>query len=161
MSEFPKFMTRKSDQGRCVAVVGDLYRFLATGDETDGQYALWEAVIPPNGGPPPHTHSKEVEFFHVLEGEITFFVNGETLKAGPGMFAHMPIGSLHCFKNETETIVRMLIGVAPAGLEKMFFEVGQPLKSTVDTLPQPTQSDIDALLAVAERYGITIELPKE
>jgi hypothetical protein len=45
---------RKPAQGRTVAVVGDVYRFLATGEDTNDEYALWEAVEPPGGGPP-HT----------------------------------------------------------------------------------------------------------
>jgi hypothetical protein len=28
-------------QGRTVAVVGDVYRFLATGEDTNGKYAVW------------------------------------------------------------------------------------------------------------------------
>lgn len=39
-------------EGRTIAVVGDVYRFLATGEETNGQYALLEAIGPPGGGPP-------------------------------------------------------------------------------------------------------------
>ena len=56
-------------QGRTIAVVGDVYRFLATGEDTNGKYALWEAVVPPGGGPPPHLHSREEEGFYVLDGE--------------------------------------------------------------------------------------------
>jgi len=60
---------RRPDQGMAIAVVGDVYRFLATGDETDGRYAMFEAFVLPGGGPPPHTHSREEESFYVLEGE--------------------------------------------------------------------------------------------
>jgi hypothetical protein len=35
---------RKPSEGRTIAVVGDAYRFLATGDYTNGKYALWEAL---------------------------------------------------------------------------------------------------------------------
>ena len=35
---------RTPNDGKTIAVVGDVYRFLATGDETDGRYALWEAI---------------------------------------------------------------------------------------------------------------------
>jgi hypothetical protein len=37
---------RKLGEGRTIAVVGDVYRFLATGEDTNGKYALWEATIP-------------------------------------------------------------------------------------------------------------------
>jgi hypothetical protein len=32
-------------QGRTIAVVGDVYRFLATGEDTNGKYALFEALV--------------------------------------------------------------------------------------------------------------------
>ena len=38
---------RTPGTGRTVAVVGDVYRFLATGADTNGTYALWEALVPP------------------------------------------------------------------------------------------------------------------
>ena len=57
---------RTPAEGRTIAVVGDVYRFLATGQETNGKYAMWEAVVPPGGGPPPHVHSREEEGFYVL-----------------------------------------------------------------------------------------------
>jgi quercetin dioxygenase-like cupin family protein len=146
-------------QGRTVAVVGDVYRFLATGEDTDGRYALWETVVPPGGGPPPHVHNREEEGFYVLEGEITFTVNGERLVATAGMFANMPAGSLHSFRNESDRPARMLISVAPAGLEQMFFECGVPLAEGVLTAPPPTKDEIEKLLAVAPKYGIEIKLP--
>jgi quercetin dioxygenase-like cupin family protein len=118
---------RKPAQGRTVAVVGDVHRFLATGDDTNGRYALWEAIVPPGGGPPPHVHSREAEGFYVLEGEITFTVNGERIVAQAGTFANMPVGTPHSFKNESGRPAKVLISVAPAGLEQMFFESGVPL----------------------------------
>jgi quercetin dioxygenase-like cupin family protein len=151
---------RKPGEGRTVAVVGDVYRFLATGEDTNGKYALWEAIVPPGGGPPPHVHSREEEGFYVLEGEITFTVNGERVVAVAGMFANMPVGIPHSFKNESGKPAKMLISVAPAGLEKMFFEVGVPLAEGSTTALPPTKDEIEKLLAVAPRYGVEIRLPQ-
>src|ERR1700677_3488306 len=64
---------------------------------------------------------------YILEGEITFQASEECFVAGAGTFANMPVGSLHCFRNASDKPARMLISVAPAGLEQMFLEVGQPL----------------------------------
>lgn len=146
-------------QGRTVAVVGDVYRFLATGDDTNGKYALFEALVPPGGGPPPHVHTREEEGFYVLEGEVTFTINGERVVATPGMFANMPVGTPHTFKNESNAPARMLISVAPAGLERMFFEVGVPLAEGETTAPPPSKAEIEKLLALAPQYGIEIRLP--
>jgi quercetin dioxygenase-like cupin family protein len=160
MSNPIKPVIRKPAQGRTVAVVGDVYRFLATGEDTDGRYALWEAIVPPGGGPPPHVHSREEEGFYVLEGEITFTVNGERVVAGAGTFANMPVGAPHSFKNESARPARMLISVAPAGLEQMFFEFGVPLAEGATTALPPTKEEIEKLLAIAPRYGIEITPPQ-
>jgi quercetin dioxygenase-like cupin family protein len=150
---------RKPGEGRTIAVVGDVYRFLATGDDTNGKYALFEAIVPPGGGPPPHVHSREEEGFYILEGEITFTMGDRRLVGSAGMFANMPVGTPHSFKNESSKTARMLVSVAPAGLEQMFFEVGVPVSPGATTAPPPTKEEIDRLLAAAPRYGIEIKLP--
>ena len=152
-------VVRQPGAGRTVAVVGDVYRFLATGEDTGGRYALWEAVVPPGGGPPPHVHSREQEGFYVLEGEITFTVGDQRLVAGAGTFANLPVGTPHSFKNEGGRPARMLISVAPAGLEQMFFEFGVPLPEGSTTALPPTKEEVEKLLAVAPKYGIEVRLP--
>lgn len=151
---------RGPDQGKTIAVVGDVYRFLATGDDTDGHYATFEAQVSPGGGPPPHIHSREEESFYVLEGEITFQVGDERIVATAGTFANMPVGSLHSFRNNTDKTARMIISVAPAGLERMFLEVGQPVVFG-QKAPPPSKAEIDKLLAVAPNYGVEIRLPEQ
>ena len=149
----------KPTEGRTIAVVGDVYRFLATGDDTNGKYAMWEAIVPPGGGPPPHVHSREEEGFYILEGEITIQVGKERLVATAGMFANMPVGTPHSFKNESVRPARMLISIAPAGLEQMFFEVGIPVAQGATTAATPTKAEIEKLVEIASSYGIEIMLP--
>jgi mannose-6-phosphate isomerase-like protein (cupin superfamily) len=152
---------KRPGEGRTVALVGDTYRFLAVGDDTDGKYAVWEAIVPPGGGPPPDVHSREEEGFYILDGEITIVVGDERLLATAGTFANMPVGTLHSFKNETDRPARMLISVAPAGLEQMFLELGQPVVEGAPTaVPSPTREELENLLTVARRYGIEVKLPR-
>lgn len=150
---------RKRNEGRRIGIVGDVYRFLATGDDTDGKYATFEAIVPPGSGPPPHVHSREEESFLVLEGEMTFQLGVDRIVAGEGTFLNMPVGSLHCFKNESDKTARLLITIAPAGLEKMFFEVGQPLAEDAITTAPPSQADVEKLFQAAPRYGVEIKVP--
>jgi quercetin dioxygenase-like cupin family protein len=150
----------KPGDGRTIAVVGDVYRFLATGDQTQGRYAMWEALVLPGGGPPKHTHSREEEGFYVLEGDIMLTVGDKRLALSAGMFANMPVGVEHAFKNESSNTARMLISIAPAGLEKMFFEVGVPMPAGATTAPAPTQEEIAKLLQIAPRYGIAMKPPQ-
>src|SRR5262249_28882916 len=150
---------KQQGEGRTLAVVGDVYRFLATSEDTNGKYALLEAIVPPGGGPPPHVHSREEEGFYILDGEITFTIGDKRLVASAGMFANMPVGTPHSFKNESTRPAKMLISVAPAGLEQMFFEFGVPLPEGSTTALPPTKEEIEKLLAIAPRYGIEIKLP--
>src|ERR1700733_13953440 len=124
-----------------------------------GKSGLWEAIVPPGGGPPPHVHSREEEGFYILEGEIAVQIGDERVLATAGMFANMPVGMPHSFKNESGKPARMLISVAPAGLEKMFFEVGVPVAQGATSAEPPTKEEIEKLIAVAPRYGIEIRLP--
>jgi hypothetical protein len=75
------------------------------------------------------------------------------------MFANMPVGTPHSFKNESGRPAKMLISVAPAGLEKMFFEFGVPLQEGSTTALPPTKEEIEKLLSIAPKYGIEIKLP--
>src|SRR3974377_824519 len=154
-----KPIIRTPQQGRTVSLVGDVCRFLATGDDTNGKYPLIEALVGPGGGPPPHVHSREEEGFYILEGEITFTVNGERVVATAGMFANMPVGTPHSFKKQNKKPAKMLVSVAPAGLEKMFMEIGVPLAEGATTDLPPTREDIEKLLAIAPKYGIEFRLP--
>ena len=151
---------RTPTEGRTIALVGDVYRFLATSEDTNGKYALFEAIVPPGGGPPPHVHRREEEGFYILEGEITFMIDGKPLVATAGMFANMSVGMPHSFKNESGRPAKMLVSLAPAGLEKMFFEIGVPLAEGATTALPPTKEDIEKLLAVAPKYGVEIRLPE-
>ena len=168
--------------GRTVGVVGDVYRFLATGAETGGEYALFEAIVAPGAGPPPHIHTREVESFYVIDGEITFSLGDESpaprdkepLEKGrsetaprlsrrtgrAGTFVSIPLGTLHAFKNESDSPAKMLIWVAPAGLEQMFAECGVELPEGTTTTAPPTPAEIEKLLAIAPEYGVEILVPE-
>ena len=71
----------------------------------------------------------------------------------------MPVGTPHSFRNESNKPAKMLISVAPAGLEEMFFEVGVPLAEGATTAAPPSKEEIEKLLAVAPKYGIEILPP--
>jgi quercetin dioxygenase-like cupin family protein len=150
---------RQAGEGTTVGVVGDIYRFLATGEETNGAYALVDAIVPPGGGPPPHRHSREDEAFYVTEGEITFTIDGRQAIARAGTFASAPRGTLHSFRNNSQQTARMLIHVVPAGIEKMFLEIGVPLPPGATTGPPPDAASIEKLIQIAPKYGIELQKP--
>lgn len=156
-----QLLWREPTEGRTIAVVGDVYRFLVTGAETGGEYAMWQAIVMPGGGPPPHIHTREVESFFVIAGEITFMLGEERRIARAGTFISVPIGALHAFKNEGADRAEMLLWVAPAGLEQMFFETGVEVPEGTTTAGPPTHEEIEKLLEIAPRYGVEIRLGGE
>jgi quercetin dioxygenase-like cupin family protein len=146
--------------GRTLGIVGDVYRFLVTGNESDGEYALFEAIVAPGAGPPPHTHTREVESFYVIDGEVTFTLGGEQKTGSAGTFVSVPIGMLHTFTNASDQPAKMLIRVTPAGLERMFAECGVELSEGTTVAPPPTQREIEKLLQLAPQYGVEIQVPE-
>ncbi len=158
MNEADLVMIKGPQAGKQIGIVGDIYRLLATGDETGGSYAMIEATVLPGGGPPPHLHRLEDELFYVLEGQVAFYSGEERIAGLPGTFIHMPRGVPHRFKNETDQTAKLLFSLVPAGLEKMFVEAGRELAE--GELPdEPSQAEIDRLLKLAEPYGIEYDLP--
>jgi quercetin dioxygenase-like cupin family protein len=151
----PVVTVRQPGEGPALWVAGDLYVFLAEGTDTGGTFCWWEATVPPGGGPPPHRHSKEVEGFFVLEGTITFAVDGRRVEAGPCTFLQAPIGVPHSFRNESQQTARMLLLVAPAGLETMFQRIGRVADRSAP-IPPMDQAQVERLIAVAPEYGIEL-----
>ena len=65
-----------------------------------------------------HVHEEEDDAFYVLEGEMTFVLGDEEVKAGPGAFVLVPPGVEHGFRNDGEVPVRMLNIHAPGGFDR-------------------------------------------
>jgi quercetin dioxygenase-like cupin family protein len=133
---------------------GSLMTFLATSEDTHGQFALIEAVGRRGNVPPPHIHHREEETYYVLEGEMTFSVGGQTIKATPGTMVCLPRDVAHSFVIDSEQL-RVLILLTPAGLEGWFKEFSVPAPAM--TLPPADETgyrEIQSMLEAAPRYGI-------
>lgn len=153
-------LIRKPGDGRMTGVAGDIYTIKVSGSETGGSVALIEAIVPPGGGPPPHRHSREDETFYMLDGELEFVADGQKATAGAGATVLLRKGSVHQFRNTGKTTARMLILVAPAGLEEFFAEVSQePGTFSEDNPPAIDPAQIEKMLALAPQYGLEIVPP--
>ena len=143
-------------EGRSFSLVGDIYTFKAVGEETGGAYALFEFLIPPQSGSPPHIHHREDETFYVLEGELTFHIEDLKIVVPSGGFVHAPKGIPHSFKNEGTTPVKTLTSAVPAGLEKFFEEVGYLITDKGASVPVTQREQIEKMIEVGPKYGIEI-----
>jgi len=145
-------------EGELIDAGGDRYRFLATREVTDGKYGIWEAVVPPGGGPPPHLHTREEEGFYVIDGEIVVYVGGRRVVAAAGAFVNMPVGSTHWFRNEGDRPVRMLIIVAPGGMEGLFRQTGRAVVDRASPIPPLGAEEKQRIAAAAPAFGIEVKV---
>jgi quercetin dioxygenase-like cupin family protein len=63
---------------------------------------------PGGPSPPPHFHRRHAESFHVLEGKMTFSIDGSDLRAEAGSWVHVPPGTVHTFAFPGSNDVRFL-----------------------------------------------------
>lgn len=142
-----KFLYLPTSTGEAYWVMGDMFTYLVTGEQSGGSYFTLLVDVAPYGGPPPHIHHLEEEQFYVLQGELTFSVSGQTFQANTGDFVHIPRETAHSFKNGPIPS-RILATFSPAGIEGFFREVGEPVKDRLASPPSATEETIACLKAV-------------
>src|SRR5690606_38043863 len=84
-------------EGTLLHAFGDTIQLKLGADQTGGSLSVGLEVAEPGSGPPPHRHRNEDELFIVLEGTMSYLVNGEWVDVGPGGVAFMPRGAPHTF----------------------------------------------------------------
>ena len=100
----------------------------AVAADSGGTLSAYEFVTPPaTAGPPLHLHRTWDEAFYVLDGEMTFLIDGHTHTAPSGSFVFVPRGILHTFWNPGDAPAKQLVVFTPAGIEAYFEEVTRVL----------------------------------
>lgn len=133
---------------------GDSYRFLVTGEESNGSYFILDCLVGPGGGPPAHRHQREEESFYLLEGELTVTVEDRTFAMKAGDFVHFPRGTVHGFQNVGLGFARMLATFSPAGMEGWFRAAYDPAPDRTTAPPPPTEAMLQRMGEAAERFGV-------
>ena len=124
--------------------------YIALSSETNGAYSLMELVVPPGGGPPPHTHLFEDEGFYVLAGTFKLWVAGkDPVEVKVGEHAFGPRGIEHYFRNMGETPGRLMLIFSPGGCEGYFVELAEVRATEGDNLLEKEE-------AIDKKYGMLI-----
>jgi quercetin dioxygenase-like cupin family protein len=146
-----------------LAIAGDTYTVLFSGEQTGGRFAMLDMLIPPGEGPPMHRHDFD-ECFRVLEGSLEAYVGDlPPLRLDVGDSVNIPANLPHYFRAPAHAQARLLCTVAPAGLETFFAEFGDPVATR--TSPAPPLSDderrarLQRAIAQAPAYGMEIFPP--
>ena len=148
-------IAHRQGEGDARWFLGGLSIIKASGETTAGRVAVTENWAPRGHGSPLHVHHREDEWFYVLSGELTFWVDGQTITAQAGSFVYGPRDVPHTF-TVTSNDARFLLVVEPAGFEEFLLELSESAASP--TLPPaslalPAQ---ETMMQTAARYGIEI-----
>jgi len=138
-------------EGEALWFNGGLGVLKATGDQTEGRFAVLELLAPKGFAAPLHIHRQEDEFFLVLSGEVRVQHGDQVIEAVAGSFVHGPRNVPHSFHVDSAE-ARMLLFFGPAGVEGFFREGGKPARSL--GLPPTDEHFLDkqALMEIASRY---------
>ncbi|MCC5633252.1 cupin domain-containing protein [Nostoc sphaeroides CHAB 2801] len=134
-------------------VVGDLVKFIQTGEETGGQYDLFDAYIPPNVGTTPHIHLEQDEGFYIVDGEVKFQLNDKIIIATPGTFVNVPKDTIHAYRNLEAIPARMIIQGVPSGLDKLIEDTSRPGTDISAAFPAFSDEALDRIVEIFAENG--------
>src|SRR5215472_7924495 len=121
------------------SVPGSVDGVKASVSSTAGGFTMIESHTA--GGAPWHVHSREDEYFYVVEGEITVWCGKETFNASPRSFVFLPRGVPHAWDVKSAGKATVLMMTVPAMLDEFLreFHAAKP----------------DQRGGVAQKYGLT------
>jgi quercetin dioxygenase-like cupin family protein len=150
-TEAGRVFTLGPDEGRTSAplnIVGEETLVKVSPADSNGQLAAFHLVAPPMSGPPRHVHTREDEWFYMLEGELVFELDGERHTVGAGGSVWLRRGVVHAYQNFTDRDARLLIVTTPGAFCDFFVEMSAA--APPGGMPAP-----EVFAALDAHYGIT------
>jgi quercetin dioxygenase-like cupin family protein len=142
-------------EGEAYWAFGTLSVVKSSAESSGGAVTVIDTLAPRGAGSPLHVHSREDEWFYVVEGELTFWVGGRVAVAPAGTFVFGPKGIPHTFMVSSEQ-ARFLLVAQPAGFEKFMRTVGEPAARLEIPPPATEPPDVEALTKVAASFGMDV-----
>jgi quercetin dioxygenase-like cupin family protein len=135
--------------------LGTLAIVKASGETTGGQMAVIEQLAPRGSGSPLHVHHNEDEWFYVIDGELTVWVDGDVSRVPAGGFAFGPRDVPHTFVVSSDR-AHFLLGINPAGFEGFLRALAQPAETLTIPPGSDTPPDMELLAKTAAEYNLEI-----
>ncbi|OWJ67930.1 cupin domain-containing protein [Inquilinus limosus] len=141
--------------GKVFVLTGVVMKRLLSGEQTAGQFCLFENRGHGNTKTPIHVHARDDETVYVIEGELTAVIDGQPrhLTAGESIF--LPRGIPHQLLNMSGTPGRYILIGTPALFDRFLEEAGHELRPGEAAGP-PTPEEIKRLREASPRFGITL-----
>jgi mannose-6-phosphate isomerase-like protein (cupin superfamily) len=137
-------------------------RFMISGEDSGGGFALVEHLLPPRAlAAPLHRHTREDEYSYVLEGRVGALLGEEEVFGEVDDLIFKPRGQWHTFWNAGDVPARILEIISPGGFEEAFREIdafGEEI--TLETMAQianryGVDADFRGTSPIIERHGLT------
>jgi quercetin dioxygenase-like cupin family protein len=116
----PKAIVLLAGEREDLAHDGGTVRFLASSEETNGEWSLVELKEMPGYKTGLHRHNHTDEAFYVLEGVLTAMIDGKTYELPAGSYILIPHGTPHAQGNLGKVPVKLLLTMTPGGFERSF-----------------------------------------
>ena len=135
--------------------IGNLWRAMATGVQTDNTFCLLDQIVNDGGGGGPctHTHTQD-EGLYVVTGHCTFNAAGQTVKAGPGTFVSVPRHTEHSFTVDAPN-TQLLNFYTPAGFDVLLIGISHPADRNEPPPPGVPLPPPRLVRQLAQDYGQT------
>ena len=120
-----KSLILRPGEGRAYPMGSISAIFKADGSETASRYSISEWWLEPHTqGPGAHSHPEDDVFF-VIDGTMSFLVDGEWIDAPKGSFVLVPGGSTHDFENRSAARAGALNFSVPGNFEQHMPSIAQ------------------------------------
>ena len=126
------------------AIPGEQLCIRVHGTQVNGRYAIMENIAAPGTATHIHFHAED-EIFHILEGTVTFSIDGDVFNASVGSIVVIPAGAHHAWRNRSNAPIRMATFFSPGGVEELY--------------PKLVGLSLEELSSVVEPFGSGIVGP--
>lgn len=94
-------------------VAGGRISFINTVADNGNQFTAFDLFVPPDNGPPLHFHTRETEWFYVIDGNPNFQLDNQFIPGEEGTLIFSLVEQLHAYKNTTSESARMILFYEP------------------------------------------------
>ena len=130
-----------------------------TAHDTSGDFDLVFVETPAKSqGPPPHFHNSYNESFFIVEGEMEFFINGETKKVKAGESIDIPPKTLHTFNNTSGFPCKWINIHSPKGFRSFFEKMGVPINEENAKIKSMAPEMVNQVVNSAKDYDMIIKV---
>ena len=136
----------------------DRFQVLAGSGEPGSDMLLAKIQVRKGSEPPLRRHRHEDLLMYVLDGCLTFEIEGQRQPASRGSWVVVPKGSAHGFIVDSVT-ARILMIVTPAGAEEHLAQLFGPGVGPDGGPSNGSSATFDRLVTTAARYGVDITGP--